>query len=174
MAKNNGPRFFMFQNNAIRVLMIVLSLLIFVGLVLIDQLMLHRGDPGVIRVDLKDGITETLTFENLALVPGSSCEYTVKLQTDRAKACSLTLDFEETGKGTLDDFARVKILYDGTVVCDELLATVFAREAISLPIDFDQKTSEQLRIVYYLPLDVGNEAKNAKAVFELRLTANNE
>ena len=29
-------------------------------------------------------------------------------------------------------------------------------------------------IVYYLPIDVGNEAKNAVAVFELHLTAYNE
>jgi hypothetical protein len=29
-------------------------------------------------------------------------------------------------------------------------------------------------MVYYLPVDIGNEAKNAEAVFELLLTASNE
>ena len=50
----------------------------------------------------------------------------------------------------------------------------FEKEKIVLPVDFDEGENTELKIVYYLPLDVGNEAKNAEAVFELLLTASNE
>ena len=85
------------------------------------------------------------------------------------------LDFVDTDEEkTLKKYARVKIVADGEVISDELLADAFEKEKIVLPVDFDDKKNTELKIVYYLPLDVGNEAKNAEAVFELLLTASNE
>ena len=55
-----------------------------------------------------------------------------------------------------------------------MMTTVFAEEPIVIPVDFNTSINTELTIVYYLPLDVGNEAKKAEAVFELRLTASNE
>ena len=40
--------------------------------------------------------------------------------------------------------------------------------------DFRENKNTELKVIYYLPLDVGNEAKNAEAIFELQLTASNE
>ena len=68
----------------------------------------------------------------------------------------------------------MKIVANGEVISDELLADAFEKEKIVLPVDFDEGENTELKIVYYLPLDVGNEAKNAEAVFELLLTASNE
>ena len=31
-----------------------------------------------------------------------------------------------------------------------------------------------MKIVYYMPIEIGNEAKNAEAIFDLLLTATNE
>ena len=92
----------------------------------------------------------------------------------KEKQYDLSLDFIETEEKTLKHFARVQIVANGDVVCDELLATVFEDEDIILPIDFtEDNKSIELKIVYYLPIEIGNEAKNAEAVFELLLTANN-
>jgi hypothetical protein len=68
----------------------------------------------------------------------------------------------------------VKIISGDEVICDELLAKVFEDDDIVLPVDFAEDKNTELKIVYYLPVDIGNEAKNAEAVFELLLTASNE
>ena len=39
---------------------------------------------------------------------------------------------------------------------------------------FGEDKNTEFQIVYYLPIDVGNEAKNAEALFGLMLTASNE
>ena len=79
----------------------------------------------------------------------------------------------ETEEGTLKHYARVKILANDEVLHDELLATAFENDNIVIPIDFRKDKNTELKIVYYLPLEVGNEAKNTEAVFELQLTASN-
>ena len=68
----------------------------------------------------------------------------------------------------------MKIVSNGETVYDELLATAFEDEILVLPVDFNEGINTELKIVYYLPLEVGNEAKNAEAVFEVLLTASNE
>ncbi len=128
----------------------------------------------MIEVKLEDGKTELLAFENLSLVPGEKCEYIVKLEKSGADKYDLNLDFVEIEEKTLKNYARVKIIANDEVIRDELLAEVFENEDIVLPIDFKENKNTELTIVYYLPIDVGNEAKNAEAIFELLLTASNE
>ncbi len=166
-------KFFIFQNDLTRIVMIVLCLLLLTGLLLIDQLQSCADEPNVIRVYAEDGATETVAFEGLALIPGSFSEYTVKLRSDGAKRCSLTMDFVETQQGTLKDLARVKIVSEGTVLYDELLSDLFEGDGISLPVRFGQDKTACIKIVYYLPADVGSEAKDAKTTFDLRLTVYN-
>ena len=90
------------------------------------------------------------------------------------KKYDLSLDFVEIGNKSLKNFAYVKIISNGDVVCDKLLATVFEDQDVVLPVDFNEGKNTEITIVYYLPIDVGNEAKNAEAAFELLLTASNE
>ena len=75
---------------------------------------------------------------------------------------------------TLKNFARVKILVKGEAVYDELLANALKDENISFSVDFGEDKNTELTVVYYLPIEVGNEAKNAEAIFELLITASNE
>ena len=75
---------------------------------------------------------------------------------------------------TLKNFARVKIISNGETVHDELLASAFDSEDLKLTVNFAKKRNTELSIVYYLPIEVGNEAKNAEADFEIHLTASNE
>ena len=51
---------------------------------------------------------------------------------------------------------------------------VFEAENINLPVDFSEGKNTELKITYYLPIDIGNEAKNAEAIFELRFESSNE
>lgn len=163
------------KSKLMRIILIAGSVLIIVGVSLMCWMLATEDERGVIEVKLEDGKTESLAFENLTLVPGEECEYIIKLEKTSASQYDLELDFVDTDEEkTLKNYARVKIFANGEVVSDELLADAFDNEKIILPVDFDEGKNTELKIVYYLPLDVGNEAKNAETVFELLLTASNE
>ena len=158
-----------------RVVTLAAGALILVGVSLMTWMLVTDEERNNIKVNLTDGDTEVLEFEVVSLVPGEECEYDIQLKGDNAKQYDLGLDFVDTDEDkTLKNFARVKILANGELIRDELLADIFESEDIVLPVDFNEGKNTELKIVYYLPLDVGNEAKNAEAVFELRLKATNE
>lgn len=164
----------MTKGRFMRIVLIAGSVLILVGVALMTWMLVTENDRNNIEVYLSDDKTHTIEFENLSLVPGESCEYSVKLKSDNAKKYDLSLDFVETEDKTLKNFAYVKILSKDKVICDELLANAFKNENIVLPVDFEKDINTELTIVYYLPINVGNEAKNAEAVFELLIKASNE
>lgn len=157
-----------------RIILIAGGVLVIIGVILMAWILDTEDERGVIEVELEDGKTESLAFENLALVPGEECEYTILLKETNARKYDLELDFVETKENTLKNSARVKIIANGEVISDELLADAFEKEKTVLRVDFDEGMNTELKIVYYLPLDVGNEAKKAEAVFDLLLTASNE
>ena len=158
------------RSKLMRIILVASAALILVG-VLLWYLISDEDRLDMIDVSIDVGESETLEFESLSLIPGESCEYTVKLKKERTESFDLSLKFIEIEEKSLKNFARVKILAGEEVVCDELLATVFLNEAIVLPVDFKSDKYTELKIVYYLPIDVGNEAKNADAIFNLLLTA---
>lgn len=157
-----------------RIVMIVGSVLILAGVSIMWGAMVIEEEQNVIEVELDNEETQSIEFEGLGLIPGGECEYTIKLEDSGSDKYDLTLNFVETEEKTLKNFARAKIIANCEVVCDELLATIFEKEDIILPVDFKENINTELRIVYYLPIEVGNEAKNAEATFELLLTASNE
>ena len=165
----------MSKSQFMRIVLIVSSVLIIVGVGLTGWLVATVEDTSVIRVSLNENESEAVGFENLALVPGQSCEYTLKLKRGSEPEYDLTLDFVETEDKNLKKFARVQILSGEEIVCDELLETVLdENKTIVLPVNFSEQQNTELKVKYYLPLEVGNEAKNAEALFHLRLTASNK
>ncbi len=162
------------KNKLMRVILVAGSVLIIIGASLMGWMLSTEDKRNIIEVKLEDGKTEALEFKNLTLVPGEECEYVVKLKKSGVSKYDLSLDFVEIEEKTLKNYARVKIIANGEVICDELLATAFEGEKIVLPVDFNKGKNTELRIVYYLPVDTGNEAKNAEAIFELLLTASSE
>lgn len=164
----------MTKSRFMRIALIAASVLIIVGVSLMTWMLATADDRNVIKVSLDEGDSKPVRFEALSLVPGDECEYSVKLVKDGADKFDLNFDFVETGDGTLKNYARVKIVVNGNVVHDELLADALENENILLSVDFGEDKNTEFQIVYYLPLDVGNEAKNAEALFGLMLTASNE
>ncbi|MBQ8496559.1 MAG: hypothetical protein IJ489_03780 [Clostridia bacterium] len=163
----------MTRNRLMRILLILMSILILIGIVLMrctpNRL---TANGGIIKVLLSDRKTQIIEFEELCLIPGEECEYLVKLENTSAEQCNVTLNFREIEEKTLKNFVRVKMISDGELLCDELLADMFEHENIVLPVDFTKNKNTELKIVYFMPLETGNEAKNTETVFELRITAN--
>ena len=164
----------MTKSSFMRIILISASVLIIVGVALMGFVLATSDDRNVMNICLEEGKTESVEFENLCLLPGQSCEYVIKLKRDSAKEYDLSFDFVETEEKALKNFARVKIISNGELIYDELLAKAFESQNVVLPVDFNDDKNTEITIVYYLPIDVGNEAKNAEAAFELLLTASNE
>lgn len=162
------------KSKLMRIMLVIGSALIIVGVSIMTWMLATADERNVIKVSLDEGDSKPVKFEALSLVPGDECEYTVKLVRGGADKFDLELDFIETGDGTLKNYARAKIIVDGSVVHDDLLANTLEDEHILLSVDFSEDKNTEFQIVYYLPLDVGNEAKNAEALFGLMLTASNE
>ncbi len=167
----------MFRSNLMRVLLIIGSVLIMTGVALNGWIRATEDERNVINVQIDENKTQSVEFQNLRLVPGEQCEYKILLSKAGTKTYDLKLNFVEkevVEVKELKNYVRVKILADGQEVCDEILATLFENDEIILPIESSKEKRTELTIVYYLPIEVGNEAKNAHASFELLLTASNE
>ena len=163
------------SNKIMRALLVIASLLVLIGVLMTAWIFIQRKKQDIIKVQLSDGETEVIKFDALNLLPGDSCEYIIELKEEDFPQYNLSFDFVDVDeKKTLKNYARVKIIANEAVVYDELLATAFENDNIVLPVDLDTGKNAKLKIVYYLPLEVGNEAKNAEAVFEVLLTASNE
>ena len=174
------------KGQLMRLMLISTSALIIVGVIILNALRGRDNTRDVVGVDLKNGEaqivevedldgTKTMTFENLSLVPGDSCECVIKLTADASEKYDLKLDFVDLdAEKTLKDFVRVKIEAGSETVYDGLLASAIQKEDMTVSVDSKSKKNTELKLTYYMPLEVGNEAKNAEADFELKLTASNE
>ena len=162
----------MHKNNLMRGLLVYGGVLILVGIFLIGWMLATEDDSSVIEIRLDGGESHTVEFEHLGLVPGWETCYEVKFLQSRLDRYDLRVDLVPIdGGGTLADYARVKILSGGEEVYDELLADAFKTPSLLLSVDFAAEANTSLTVVYYLPIDVGNEAKLAEAFFELRFSA---
>ena len=162
------------KGDTIRVTLLISgSILIIIGVILMGWMWANLNNHDVIEVNLADGVTYPVLFEDLSLVPGDERSYDISLRSTSAKNCDLTLDFVELEDKTLKNYLRVKVTVGNDKICDALLAEVLAGDAFVLPVDFTGNKNTKLTVTYYLPEAIGNEAKNAGAVFELQITANN-
>ena len=157
-----------------RILLVTSSILTLIGVGLMWSSIATSEEANEITVHVEDSFMESVEFKDLVLIPGESCEYTIKLKGEAAKQYDISLDFVETEEKTLKNFAYVKIISADEVICDMLLADAFEDDSLVLPVDFSETKNTELTIIYYLPENVGNEAKNAEALFELHLSAEHE
>lgn len=165
----------MTKRRFMQILLTAACLLILVGAVLGVWVTSTDGERNVIDVRLRRGETETLRFEELSLIPGGSSEYVVALSRGGANSYRLNIAFKEIGSNNkLGSFARMRVEVNGEEICDQLLGTLIKSEGLSLPVDFAKSSEVELRFVCYLPLEIGNEAQNATADFEILLSASNE
>ena len=153
-----------------RLLLVVASILIIIGVILLCGMLRPIRTGDVINIYLEDGVTEEIGFKRLALVPGDSERYHIRLEGDPDTQFKVKASFIEKGENTLKDYVFVKIVANGALICDKLLAEAFEDDLLIIPADFRDGRYTDIVVTYYLPLDVGNEAKNAEAIFTLQFT----
>lgn len=153
--------------------LIVMCVIILLGVALTIYCL--TADKHIIKVSIEPDETKAIRFKELFLYPGESCEYTLSLSSEYAKKYQLALCFEDQNlELTLKNYAYIRMEKDGNVLCDTQLAEIFKRQTIELAVDFTDGETNDIKIIYYMPEDVGNEAQNAEADFKLLVTATNE
>ena len=97
------------------------------------------------------------------------------VESDLPGTCMLTLDFEETERGILKNHLYIKVTVEGEVIADCLLADlVDGEEPLSVPCKVRKTDDLEIQVEYFLPLETGNEVKNASVNYLLHITLSNE
>ena len=131
----------------------------------------RTGDNHSIQIELETGEGQTIPFEKLGLVPGDSVTYDLYLSTTDGPTKKVYLEFYEVQDSPLKDFVRVRILVNDEEICDELLGDLMDSGKVDFDTDLSVGSECKVTIIYYMPEEVGNEAANAEAWFDLSITA---
>ena len=136
----------------------------------------NENKDDTIKVGL-DGDGETVEFHNLQMHPGDQVEFELALTNEVEGECQLTLDFIDSapeGINNLKDYIKVIIIFNGEKVYEEELASVIERQLAPIDCVLDKKKPVEMKIIYLMPIEVGNEAENAEAFIDLKITVSNE
>ena len=118
----------------------------------------------------KDGVTsDKLEVEHLALVPGSKTEYTVNMTCRIEGNYDLTLTFEQVKESPLKDYVIIEVLHEDEILETALLCDVLAGEPLLSRCYLSPQDSSRLTIRFRMPEDVGDDAKNLTADFDIDL-----
>lgn len=168
----------MANNKKLLVTLTATAVMIVIGVALVFWAMWNEKEVNVISVQLSDGASAPVEFNDLCLLPGESTEYTICFSSYSSKKYQVKLDFlEDDDKkeyNTLKHYVKVRIEVGEKVVCDNILKDVIDGKVIDFPVDVGSGMNTKVKVTYYLPDDVGNEAKGAKADFKLHINASNE
>lgn len=166
------------RNKVMVIVLICSSCLILASAIFLGVLLHHVDErPNTVRLDL-EGKAETVEFRGLALHPGESIEYNVDLTNEVGGKCQLSLNFREfepeTRANELQNYVYALIALDGEEVGKVLLKNLLEGELPPIDCTLDKHDPVELKIIYFMPLDIGNEAENTDALFDLVITASNE
>lgn len=168
----------MIGNKKLLVTLTATAVMIIIGVGLMIWAMWNEQEVNVIDVRLSDGASAPVEFNDLSMLPGDSTDYTIRFSSYSSDQYHVTLDFledeDDKASNTLKHFVKVRIDVDGKTVCDDLLKNAIDGKVIDFPVDVGKGVNTKVQVTYYLPDDVGNEAKGAKADFKLHIHASNE
>ena len=168
----------MADNKKLLVTITAVSLMIVIGVALVFWAMWNEKVVSVIDITLSGDASSSVDFNNVALVPGQKTEYTVRFTSYSSKRYGVILDFfedeDKKAYNTLKHYVRVRIEVGDEVLCDDLLAKVIDGDLLTFNVDIRKRLNTEMKVTYYLPDNIGNEAKGAHAAFKLRITAGNE
>lgn len=152
----------------------LISVLLLVGAGLTVYFVTHPNRSNIIDVDVADGTSSEVRFESLALIPGASSSYTVRLNSEVTDEYEVVLEFDGTASAGLCENLVVEIDCKGmanrkTAKLTELLSG----KSIIIYDTLTEGEPYEIKITYHLPESVGNEAQNTEASFDLTIKTSN-
>ena len=153
------------------IVMVVSSVLILIGVAIMAYFLCVSDSEGDWELNITANGKKMVEFDDLFLIPGEQREYTISLRSDLDGQYTLAFDPVEEGDKTLKHYARVKMEADGEIICDKLLSEFFEGEPILLQCYLTDDEAYDVKFTYYMPIEIGNEAENASADFDIIITA---
>lgn len=162
----------MFQDMAPRDAILWGIIALLVGAVLVYFMFQpHIMDRNIIKIDIAEEGTKVVTFDDFSILPGAESEYTFMFNEVDVTGYDVSMQFKTEADYSSYNFIHVRIIVDGEVLHDKPLNEMFALETVFLYIKPHIKRDVEAKVVYYVPLDVGNEAENAQLSFDVVVTA---
>lgn len=163
------------QNVTMRIVLCVACVLLIAGTAVTGYMLLNLDSRDIIDVELNEQGSATVEFTSDGIKPGDTLEYVLAVDSELPGTCVLTLDFEEIKKGTLKDHLYVTVEVEGEVLCETLLSELLVSdEPLSTTVKVSKREAFEIKVRYALPLETGNEAKNASVDYLLNITLSNE
>ncbi|MBQ8850432.1 MAG: hypothetical protein IJ011_08895 [Clostridia bacterium] len=125
-----------------------------------------------------DGDGETVEFRDIVLHPGEAMEYELLLTHEAGGESVITLDFVDSApediENNLISYINVEIILNGESRGVMPLTEAIEKDIPSISCELDDKEPVVLKVIYSMPLEIGNEAENAEGYIDLVITASNE
>lgn len=117
------------------------------------------------------GVTEeTLTVRGLSLVPGQSQDYEIGLRCMASGSYYISFEFVEKVDGGMKEFVYLTITSgDESVYSGELAPLLDTGVRIGFDGYLDADDPLTIKITYKMPIEIGNEARNTFADFDVNL-----
>ena len=130
----------------------------------------RHGDNIKVRVDVD--APQLVAIQDSVLVPGFENEYCVKVTADKPGEYDLTFSFIEKGDpdNALKDNLYILIEYDGVVYCHNTLSALY-EGGPTITLNLKRIKAQNIRVVYYIPEEVGNEIQGNIADFDVFINA---
>ena len=154
-------------------LIAAMSVLILIACGLSTYFLANTDRRDVIEVELKGDNESFIAFDVLSLFPGDEVSYKVSIGHKEVKDGTITVNFSEEGEGALNEFLNVRIVSEGETLSDMPLTDLLTKSD-GLVFAVKSKRDLDLEVIYYLPLDVGNDAMGASSGFMLSIKASKE
>lgn len=126
------------------------------------------GEDVTLRPEGETTITQEVT--ELSLIPGTSQSYSVEMKCKAENNYAINVAFTETGGSPLRQFTFVEVYLNGGLIGRASLDDLLRGEAFDTECKLYADTSAVLELRYDMPLDVGNEAEDSFASFDVTIT----
>lgn len=149
--------------------------LLLAGVVLLALTLASPSNDFIKDVTLNDNGTtqETLEMSANGLIPGDSREYTLNFKGQSTGSYALNFEFVEIRNSFPEDSVKVTFKYgekeDESATYD--LLDLLGGQVVTLKLKVVAKRATAVRVIYWLPLEVGNDAQNAAVDFVVNLSA---
>ena len=111
----------------------------------------------------------TLKVPSLKLVPGGEEEYEVGVKCEATGLYEVEISYHERSDGGLKAFVNAFVSLGDEQASEKALAELIGGEPLVFDWTFEEGEAMPLRIRYEMPFDVGNEAKNTSASFDVKI-----
>ena len=155
-----------------RILLIVISFGIMIGVGLSTYLLIAYENNESLKVKISLDEPQKVEITGYALIPGYENEYFVSLVADAPGTYDLTFSFIKQGetKTALDDCLYVLVEFEDKVYFDDKLSSLYQRDDLIITLELERLKGTNVKVVYYIPKEVGNEIQGCVADFDLFIT----